>query len=80
MIARCVISWKFFSYADFIFFLRQLVENSVAPKHQRLSAQELEAIIQLLITKDADLKKTIKVANLKTTRVANMLTTKVANL
>lgn len=42
---------------------RQLVENSVAPKHQRLSAQELEAIIQLLIAKDADLKKTIKVAS-----------------
>lgn len=40
---------------------RQLVDNSVSPKHQRLSAQELEAIIHLLIAKDADLKRTVKV-------------------
>ncbi|KAF2347422.1 Mediator complex subunit Med4 [Trinorchestia longiramus] len=42
---------------------RQLVDNSVAPKHQKLSGQELHAVVQLLISKDSELKKTIKVAS-----------------
>ena len=37
------------------------MDNSVAPKAQRLSALELEAVVQLLIAKDAELKKTIRV-------------------
>ena len=41
---------------------RHLVDNSVAPKAQRLSALELEAVVQLLIAKDAELKKTMRVA------------------
>ncbi|KAA0192473.1 hypothetical protein HAZT_HAZT000971 [Hyalella azteca] len=43
--------------------LGQLVDNSVAPKHQKLSPQEQHAVVQLLIAKDAELKKTIKVAS-----------------
>ncbi|KAB7505165.1 Mediator of RNA polymerase II transcription subunit 4 [Armadillidium nasatum] len=41
---------------------RELLENSVAPKPQRLSSNEQTQLVQLLLTKDEELKETMKVA------------------
>lgn len=50
--------------AVFYCLFRELFENSVAPKHQRLAGTDLSQLIELLILKDGELKDTIKVRNL----------------
>ena len=41
---------------------RELLENSIAPKQQRLSSSDLAQLVELLILKDAELKETIQVS------------------
>jgi len=41
---------------------REMLENGVAPKQKRMSAQEHKAITDLLISKDKDLKEAFKLA------------------
>lgn len=41
---------------------RELVENAVAPKQKRLSAQEHKAVTELLVSKDKELKEALAVA------------------
>ena len=41
---------------------RELVENAVAPKQKRLSAQEHKAVTELLVSKDKELKDALAVA------------------
>ena len=50
-------------FDQLIFFFRELLENSVAPKQQRLSTTEVAQLIQLLIIKDTELKDTLKVSH-----------------
>lgn len=45
-----------------MFSYRELLENSIAPKQQRLSPADLSQLIELLIHKDTELKETIKVS------------------
>ncbi|XP_066978666.1 mediator of RNA polymerase II transcription subunit 4 isoform X2 [Macrobrachium rosenbergii] len=42
---------------------KELLENSIAPKQQRLSASDQAQLIELLILKDNELKDTIKLAS-----------------
>ncbi|XP_071547210.1 mediator of RNA polymerase II transcription subunit 4 isoform X2 [Panulirus ornatus] len=42
---------------------KELLENSIAPKQQRLPPSDLAQLIELLILKDGELKDTIKLAN-----------------
>ncbi|KAK4297191.1 hypothetical protein Pmani_030366 [Petrolisthes manimaculis] len=42
---------------------KELFENSVAGKHQRLSPADVSQLVELLIHKDNELKETIKLAN-----------------
>lgn len=51
---------KHWYYSVFLTF-RELLENSIAPKAQRLSAHDQAQLIELLIHKDTELKETIKV-------------------
>lgn len=44
-------------------FLRELIENTIAPKHLKLSSPEYTQLTELLITKDNELKDTLKLAN-----------------
>ncbi|KAK8746010.1 hypothetical protein OTU49_017223 [Cherax quadricarinatus] len=53
---------------------KELLENSIAPKQQRLSASELAQLVELLILKDAELKDTIKLAN-DQARIAGIMET-----
>ncbi|XP_069185077.1 mediator of RNA polymerase II transcription subunit 4 isoform X1 [Procambarus clarkii] len=53
---------------------KELLENSVAPKQQRLSPTELAQLVELLILKDAELKDTIKLAN-DQARIAGIMET-----
>ena len=39
---------------------RELVENAVAPKQKRLSAQEHKAVTELLVSKDKELKEALE--------------------
>ena len=41
---------------------RELIENSVAPKQNRMAAHEHKAVTELLVTKDKELKETLKLA------------------
>ena len=41
---------------------REMVENSVAPKQKRMSAQDHKAMTELLVAKDKELKEALKVA------------------
>ena len=45
----------------FSFVFRELLENVIAPKPKRLSAADHQELTQLLIAKDEELKKTLKV-------------------
>ena len=49
-------------YYFLYFYYRELLENSIAPKQQRLSASDQAQLIELLILKDSELKDTIKVS------------------
>ncbi|KAK3855877.1 hypothetical protein Pcinc_037749 [Petrolisthes cinctipes] len=42
---------------------KELLENSVAGKHQRLAPADVSQLVELLIHKDNELKETIKLAN-----------------
>ena len=42
--------------------LRELLENVIAPKPKRLNAADHQELTQLLIAKDQELKKTLKVS------------------
>eukprot|EP00090_Calanus_glacialis_P014365 TRINITY_DN23142_c0_g1_i1.p1 TRINITY_DN23142_c0_g1~~TRINITY_DN23142_c0_g1_i1.p1 ORF type:complete len:259 (-),score=112.10 TRINITY_DN23142_c0_g1_i1:54-830(-) len=42
---------------------REMLENGVAPKQKRMSAQEHKAITDLLVSKDKDLKAALKLAS-----------------
>ena len=41
---------------------RELIENSVAPKQNRMAAQDHKAVTELLVAKDKELKETLKLA------------------
>ena len=41
---------------------RELIENSVAPKQNRMAAHEHKAVTELLVSKDKELKETLKLA------------------
>ena len=41
---------------------KEMVENAVAPKQKRMTAQEHKAITDLLVAKDKELKEALKVA------------------
>ena len=41
---------------------KEMVENAVAPKQKRMSQQEHKAVTELLVQKDKDLKRALKVA------------------
>ena len=41
---------------------RELIENSVAPKQSRMPAHEHKAVTELLVSKDMELKETLKLA------------------
>ena len=41
---------------------RELIENSVAPKQNRMAAHEHKAVTELLVAKDKELKETLKLA------------------
>ncbi|XP_042217675.1 mediator of RNA polymerase II transcription subunit 4-like isoform X4 [Homarus americanus] len=53
---------------------KELLENSIAPKPQRLSSSDLAQLIELLILKDGELKDTIKLAN-DQARIASIMET-----
>jgi hypothetical protein len=40
---------------------REMLENVLAPKAQKLSTQEYEVLTELLVSKDKELKETLKV-------------------
>lgn len=48
-------------FYNFVFF-RELIENSIATKHQKLSSADHTQLVDLLISKDKDLKATLLVA------------------
>ncbi|XP_047493595.1 mediator of RNA polymerase II transcription subunit 4-like isoform X1 [Penaeus chinensis] len=53
---------------------KELLENSIAPKPQRLSTHEQAQLIDLLIHKDTELKETIKLAS-DQARIAEIMET-----
>lgn len=42
---------------------KELIENTIAPKHQKLSSAEHSQITELLVMKDKELKETLKLAD-----------------
>lgn len=43
-------------------FLREMIENAIAPKHLKLSGPEYAQLTDLLVAKDKELKETLKLA------------------
>lgn len=43
-------------------YFRELIENNIAPKHQKLSGADHIQITELLVSKDNELKNTLKLA------------------
>lgn len=41
---------------------RELIENALAPKHQKISSPEHTALVELLVAKDEELKKLLALA------------------
>lgn len=48
--------------SDGFVFCREIIENCIAPKPQKMSAAEHAQITELLLAKDAELKKTLELA------------------
>lgn len=46
-----------------IIFFRELIENTIAPKHQKISSNDHSQLVQLLVSKDSDLKNVLKLAS-----------------
>lgn len=45
-----------------IYLTRELIENTIAPKHQKISSADHQSLVHLLVAKDADLKEVLKLA------------------
>lgn len=41
---------------------RELIENTIAPKHQKISSNEHTQLVQLLVSKDNELKSVLQLA------------------
>lgn len=41
---------------------RELIENTIAPKHQKITSAEHQQLVQLLVAKDNDLKSVLQLA------------------
>lgn len=46
----------------YIYFLREIIENAIAMKHQKLCGAEQVHLTELLVMKDNELKETLKLA------------------
>ena len=43
--------------------LRELIENTIVPKHQKISSSEHTALVELLVAKDNELKSVLQLAS-----------------
>lgn len=41
---------------------RELIENTIAPKHQKISSGDHQSLVHLLVSKDAEMKEVLKLA------------------
>ena len=62
MSVPCTKELLLFLIEDIELIARELIENSVAPKQNRMAAQDHKAVTELLVAKDKELKETLKLA------------------
>lgn len=59
----CIQSSTLFYFRFLFLYYREIVEVSIAPKPQKLSAADHGQLTDLLLSKDAELKKTLELAD-----------------